>query len=904
MRINKQIDPLEKANKEAKKHNRKPGLPFINTNAGNVQQSIGMFNGSMADGGIGMCEQLSDDVLNDLANLPKLADDEYYHIGNIVGDTDFKQEGFHITKDINQCVYIKDQKHPEARYLYKVKFNPKNGIYFEDETGGWRARDIAGMILYNLGEQDVDEAHKIRGKNISKDLLNYKGQLRSLQMNNVTSEKGFREIAKILNDCGYDFIQYINRFETDKGKETPTLIPLKTNLQYEIIYDFDKKENDNMNEILLEAKADEQKLIDFAGEDLANRFFALKKMNRLKSPYNDLYYWLKKDVVDLEDFINDLESEKSATQQRKEDKQGAKVVYEDENGKVYEITTYDAAKYYGKGTKWCISGNYPGEENRGQELFWHYIERNFLRNNAYYFAIENDGAKYAVLIDKNNRVKSIWNAGDTAIVIDPNFEEDIVDSKLLRNFLNKDVGLKTLKELKIGFEDDPIFLLNEEEYAKYKNKIPLLDEWWWLRSPGISSDRAITVYEDGSIDAYGREIDYYYNAVRPAIKTPNLDENINIGSVITLNDFDFVVIDKDLAIAKEYISKEKFDKNSNDYKTSSVRKFLLSVYPEFAKDFVKYQKDSNESINEVKTKMNEEYGVYSVTTLEDVIDGMIDNASEESIDKTLKLYNKIMRFFGKKTNGDHYDEVSVYVDGDWTYDPESYVNVKAFDMEKKPSPIKDIRLYQFDLTYLLVEEFNGNIFIYTDSENTLYDYLRMVDDYNNGELDDKQNEFDFEKEDNEALNENKKFYDMPYTVGSSENEFRTYYDEDDNELVDVKIDINDGEVTVEKFYDKKLEDNMIPHYDTVDEFENHLSEIMNMDECLNKTTNEAVSGKYSDKFRRLVDKGRKEEDVALVSEVANKVLDYLPEEDAEDLWKDKDFDEVEAKFVLDEGLFE
>lgn len=468
MRINKQIDPLEKA----KKHNRKPGLPFINTDAGNVQQSIGMFNGSMADGGIGMCEQLNDDVLNDLASLPKLANDEYYHIGNIVGDTDFKQEGFHITKDINQCVYIKDQKHPEARYLYKVKFTPKNGIYFEDETGGWRARDIAGMILYNLGEQDVDEAHKIKGKNISKDLLNYRGQLRSLQMNNVTSEKGFREIAKILNDCGYDFIQYINKFETDEGKETPTIIPLKTNLQYEIIYDF----------------------------------------------------------------------------------------------------------------------------------------------------------------GKNN--------------------------------------------------------------------------------------------------------------------------------------------------------------------------------------------------NEVKTKMNEEYNVYNVTTLEDVIDGMIDNASEESIDKTLKLYNKIMRFFGKKANGDHYDEVSVYVDSDWTYDPESYVDVEAFDMEKKPSPIKDIRLYQFGLTYLLVEEFNDNIFIYTDSEDTLYDYLRIVDDYNNGELDNKPSEFnfDFEEEDNEALNEEEE--------------------------------------------------------------------------------NEAVSGKYSDRFRRLVDKGRKEEDVTLVSEVANKVLDYLPEQDAEDLWKDKDFDEVEAKFVLDEGLFD
>lgn len=39
---------------------------------------------------------------------------------------------------------------------------------------------------------------------------------------------------------------------------------------------------------LNEAKADTQKLIDFAGEDLANRFLAVK--NRLKAPENDLYY--------------------------------------------------------------------------------------------------------------------------------------------------------------------------------------------------------------------------------------------------------------------------------------------------------------------------------------------------------------------------------------------------------------------------------------------------------------------------------------------------------------------------------------------------------------------------------------------------------------------------------------
>jgi hypothetical protein len=44
-----------------------------------------------------------------------------------------------------------------------------------------------------------------------------------------------------------------------------------------------------INEVTLtEAKADTQKLITFAGKDLADRFLKIK--HRLKTPENDLYY--------------------------------------------------------------------------------------------------------------------------------------------------------------------------------------------------------------------------------------------------------------------------------------------------------------------------------------------------------------------------------------------------------------------------------------------------------------------------------------------------------------------------------------------------------------------------------------------------------------------------------------
>ena len=53
---------------------------------------------------------------------------------------------------------------------------------------------------------------------------------------------------------------------------------------------------------LLEAKADQQKLIDWVGQELADEFFAKRKL--LKSPENDIYYWLKKEPQELADFLS------------------------------------------------------------------------------------------------------------------------------------------------------------------------------------------------------------------------------------------------------------------------------------------------------------------------------------------------------------------------------------------------------------------------------------------------------------------------------------------------------------------------------------------------------------------------------------------------------------------------
>lgn len=108
--------------------------------------------------------------------------------------------------------------------------------------------------------------------------------------------------------------------------------------------------------MLYEAKADTQKLIDFAGQELADRFLKLK--HTLKSPENDLYYWIKnKSVEDLASRLDDIEaSNRDKADKSKAVESGAELVGENGVYRVYHITTYEAAKKYGAATKWCITG--------------------------------------------------------------------------------------------------------------------------------------------------------------------------------------------------------------------------------------------------------------------------------------------------------------------------------------------------------------------------------------------------------------------------------------------------------------------------------------------------------------------------------------------------------------------
>lgn len=116
-------------------------------------------------------------------------------------------------------------------------------------------------------------------------------------------------------------------------------------------------------------------------------------------------------------FASDYTSIRDTQQQIMDE--GAAEVYRDSLWTVYKITTYKAAQKLGKGTKWCIAGNYQGHEERGEEYFYDYINDENL-DGGYYFYLKSDGkTKYALLRAKDGAVHSIWNAAD--IKIEPQY---------------------------------------------------------------------------------------------------------------------------------------------------------------------------------------------------------------------------------------------------------------------------------------------------------------------------------------------------------------------------------------------------------------------------------------------------------------------------------------------------
>ena len=234
---------------------------------------------------------------------------------------------------------------------------------------------------------------------------------------------------------------------------------------FKLKYVYHAKFND-MRNLILEAKEDIEKFtkwvldgsfVNDSNRDEVNRLvqFFLDVRKNIKSPYNDFYWWIKNsNQTKFINYIQDLEIEtQNKKNTKKAEKDGARLVYSDNDWKVYEITTYEASAKYGKGTKWCISGSKRwanGEEGAG------YFDQYYSQDGVRFYFFINKNTKYALAVYPDNSCE-IFNAEDVGIPYIPNapvideikadYKNESEDNILINAIMNKKIDSKILKQI-------------------------------------------------------------------------------------------------------------------------------------------------------------------------------------------------------------------------------------------------------------------------------------------------------------------------------------------------------------------------------------------------------------------------------------------------------------------------
>lgn len=122
---------------------------------------------------------------------------------------------------------------------------------------------------------------------------------------------------------------------------------------------------------------------------------------------------------------------------------------------------------------------------------------------------------------------------------------------------------------------ESIYLLSAEEAEKLPEWILANGAFWWLQSPGGEATWAAAVYGTGAVDCEGFVIDGHCFGIRPALKIKSLDAmNLKVGEVVEVFDRMAQYIGNNSVLLCKNIGDGIFDRKSNNYKKSEIRKVV------------------------------------------------------------------------------------------------------------------------------------------------------------------------------------------------------------------------------------------------------------------------------------------------------------------------------------------
>lgn len=260
--------------------------------------------------------------------------------------------------------------------------------------------------------------------------------------------------------------------------------------------------NESFTKKLNEARQDEINFANVFGEDILTRFKSQKQ--RMSSPENDFYYWIKKSredldgtIEELDKFISKLESKISRNARSKLASEGAEVMYEDDEWIVLKINTYAAAAKYGAGTTWCITGRYHGHEEDGEYYFNLYKQNN---GWDYYFYIVKEGRDFE---GRQEKYCLCYGGGDNWCVWDAS-DDNLTDEGEVVEGAPHVEGLPDIANELPESDDDGEEPLNDEPIAEPAPREPEpfvnieIEDPNAFEFPAASKEEAAKAFKDGA----------------------------------------------------------------------------------------------------------------------------------------------------------------------------------------------------------------------------------------------------------------------------------------------------------------------------------------------------------------------------------------------------------------------
>ena len=228
---------------------------------------------------------------------------------------------------------------------------------------------------------------------------------------------------------------------------------------------FRKKDTEQIG--LTEAKVDRDRMKSWGGEELFNRFMELK--NRLSQPENDMNYWTSTkrphQPEELIDILDRLEAETAAKKERnRQERSGAEKVYEDDKWLVYHITTFEASRRYGAGSRWCITGKNMRDEDAYGNRYWNMYTADGVQ--FYFFLLKDSNDKWALALRPNGDFE-IFNAADHQVNGIPDAPEvpGLPDVSVPENNYDDDDWYEDEVDDEMELDDDDDFGGNNEVHT-------------------------------------------------------------------------------------------------------------------------------------------------------------------------------------------------------------------------------------------------------------------------------------------------------------------------------------------------------------------------------------------------------------------------------------------------------